>query len=62
MALAEAHEEDGNMYSTFIRLAFTPYTIHFKSPRYMSDEIMRKIDTRVVKWTLKLTGAKGYIR
>ncbi|KAF4547666.1 putative copper transport protein [Elsinoe fawcettii] len=55
-------EVDHKVYTTFIRLAFTPYAIHFKSPKYMKEETLKRIDTRVVKETLRLTGLKSYIR
>lgn len=58
----EEPEVDHKVYTTFIRLAFTPYAIHFKSAKYMKEETLSRIDTRVVKETLRLTGLKSYIR
>ncbi|KAG8629390.1 hypothetical protein KVT40_003255 [Elsinoe batatas] len=63
MALEEDEPEvDHKVYTTFIRLAFTPYAIHFKSPKYMKESTLRDLDTRVVKETLRLTGLKSYTR
>jgi len=58
----EDGERDRKVYSTFIRMAFTPYAIHFKSPSYMRDETLHRIDNRIVKETLRLTAAKDYVR
>ncbi|PNS14991.1 hypothetical protein CAC42_2220 [Sphaceloma murrayae] len=58
----EEPEVDHKVYTTFIRLAFTPYAIHFKSAKYMKEETLNRIDSKVVKETLRLTGLKSYIR
>ncbi|GAM89805.1 hypothetical protein ANO11243_078440 [Dothideomycetidae sp. 11243] len=55
-------ERDRKVYSTFIRMAFTPYAIHFKTPRYMKESTLERIDMTVLKKTLHLTRDKGYVR
>ncbi|KAF2149339.1 hypothetical protein K461DRAFT_296815 [Myriangium duriaei CBS 260.36] len=58
----EELERDRKVYSTFIRMAFTPYAIHFKSPRYMKESTLERIDMTVLKKTLHLTRDKAYVR
>ena len=55
-------ERDRKTYSTFIRMAFTPYAIHFKSPRYMKESTLERLDMTVLKKTLHLTRDKTYVR
>lgn len=55
-------EKDQVLYTTFIRLTFTPYAIHFKSPRFMKESTMERLDMDVLKKTLHLTRDKSHVR
>ncbi|KAF2870263.1 hypothetical protein BDV95DRAFT_629471 [Massariosphaeria phaeospora] len=48
-------ERAPKLYLTRLRLALTPYTIHFQTPGYIKDEMMRKLDRDVCKKTLEET-------
>jgi len=49
-------------YSTFIRLALPPYTIHFKSPICIKEAVMETLDKRVCKETLRATSQRAEVR
>lgn len=53
---------NGKAFSVLVRLALPPYTIHFKSPSYMKEVLMERLDKNACKETLKASAQKPEVR
>lgn len=67
-AMAEPQESEksskgeAKIYALHFRICLGPFTIHFKSDRYMKRQTMYKLDMQICKKTLKRTAQMLEVR
>ncbi|CAD0087768.1 unnamed protein product [Aureobasidium vineae] len=52
----------GHAYSTLLRLGLPAYTMHFKSPTYMRESMLERLDRTVCKDILKASAQQPEVR
>ncbi|KAI5227329.1 hypothetical protein E4T40_02714 [Aureobasidium subglaciale] len=52
----------GHAYSTLLRLGLPAYTMHFKSPTYMKESMLERLDRTVCKDILKASAQQPEVR